>query len=223
MPENIYNSNKPRRFLDNLALKKRYIMFQIFKSEFPEYSFDTVLDVGATDDREYNSTNYFEKLFPHKNKIIALSNQNAAFLEEVYPGLTFTYGDAKKLPFNDESIDIVFSSAVIEHLGSWDNQKKMISECVRVAKKGIFITTPNRWYPLEVHTLIPLIHWLPKKLHRKILNHMGYHFYSAEENLNLLDRRSLTRMCQSEGVKHFYFKQIATLGLISNLMLIIRK
>ena len=26
---------------------------------------------------------------------------------------------------------------------------------------SVFVTTPNRWFPLEVHTLLPFVHWLP--------------------------------------------------------------
>ena len=102
------------------------------------------MDLGVTADKSALSSNYFENLFPHKNKIIAVSNQDAKFLEATYAGLQFRQGDARDLPFADKSVDVVFSSAVIEHIGSYANQKRMLSECLRVAKKGIFITTPNR-------------------------------------------------------------------------------
>ena len=26
----------------------------------------------------------------------------------------------------------------------------------------MFLTTPNRWFPVEVHTRLPLVHWLPE-------------------------------------------------------------
>ena len=26
------------------------------------------------------------------------------------------------------------------------------------------MTTPNRWFPVEVHTRLPLVHWLPDRL-----------------------------------------------------------
>ena len=29
--------------------------------------------------------------------------------------------------------------------------------------KKKFITTPNRFYPIEFHTKLPLIHWIQKK------------------------------------------------------------
>jgi hypothetical protein len=26
----------------------------------------------------------------------------------------------------------------------------------------VFVSTPNRWFPVETHTLVPLVHWLPR-------------------------------------------------------------
>lgn len=223
MSEINYSTQTPQRFIDNLALKKRLTMLELFLKEFPSHSFDQVLDVGVTADRNALSSNYFEKYFPEKNKIIALSNQNASFLEKVYPGITFQCGDARKLPFTNDSIDIIFSSAVIEHVGSLEDQTRMIAECVRVAKRGIFITTPNRWHPIEVHTLLPLIHWLPKKLHRAILKTIGLGFFSYETNLNLLDQTTLQIICKKLSIKNFSIKQVKTCGVTSNLILVIKK
>src|SRR5258708_4616087 len=38
----------------------------------------------------------------------------------------------------------------------------------RVAGK-VFVTTPNRWFPLDPHTLLPLVHWLPRGAGRERL------------------------------------------------------
>lgn len=219
----IYNRLTPGRFIDTLSLKKRIKMLGLFLNEFPEGSWNQVLDVGITADIKALSSNYFEKFYPHKHKIIALSNQDGAFLETIYPGLKFKQGDAMQLPFEDESIDIVLSSAVIEHVGSTYNQKKMLAECFRVAKLGVFITTPNRWYPIEVHTILPLIHWLPKSIHRKILRSIGLKFYSREENLNLLSSNCISSFCKELGIKNYTIRKLQTFGFPSNLILVIRK
>lgn len=218
-----YSLQKPGSYIDNLALQKRLKMYDIFLSEFPENSFSHVLDVGVTADADALSSNYFEKYFPHKDKIMALSNQDARFLEADYPGLTFCPGDARNLPFGDQSIDVIFSSAVIEHIGSLENQKQMISECFRVAKKGVFITTPNRWHPIEIHTLLPFLHWLPKPIHRTLLKTLGLKFYSLENNLNLLDRKTIHAICKDLGIENFSIRPIMTMGFISNLIFIIKK
>lgn len=217
-----YSLQKPESLIDRLALKKRLNMLNLFLNHFPSNTFETVLDVGVTADQKALSSNYFEKYFPEPKKIIALSNQDGRFLETHYPGITFKQGNALSLPFENNSIDVVFSSAVIEHIGSYHHQMTMIQECIRVARQGIFITTPNRWHPIEVHTLLPLLHWLPKSLHRSILKKMRLPFYSKEENLNLLDKRTLKKIAEPLAVP-YQIHSISTLGIPSNLMLIMKK
>lgn len=223
MSKQNYSTHASGGFLDNLSLKKRLEMLQIFLQEFPSDSFEQVLDVGVTADKDALSSNYFEEYFPNKNKIIALSNQDATFLTNIYPGLKFEFGDAKNLPFPDNSIDVVFSSAVIEHVGSFASQKAMIAESFRVAKKGVFITTPNRWHPVEPHTVLPFIHWLPKKIHRSVLKAIGMQFYAAEENLNLMNRGDFFRICRELAIRNYTIKQVITFGFVSNLILVIKK
>ncbi|OGT38057.1 MAG: hypothetical protein A3F11_03000 [Gammaproteobacteria bacterium RIFCSPHIGHO2_12_FULL_37_14] len=157
-----------------------------------------------------------------KDKIIAVSDQDASFLEASYPGLKFKFGDARKLPFDDKSIDVVFSSAVLEHVGTLNNQRGMISECLRVARKGIYLTTPNRWYPIETHTSIPFIHWLPKRYHRAILRRLGLQLYSLEDNLNLLDYMTISKICMDLGIQNYVIRKIRTFGFVSNLVLVIK-
>ena len=62
----------------------------------------------------------------------------------------------------------------------------MVSNMIKLSKKMVIISTPYRYHPLEFHTKIPFIHWLPKKIHRMILKKFNLVFYSKEENLNLL-------------------------------------
>jgi len=78
--------------------------------------------------------------------------------------------------------------------------------------------------PIEVHTFLPLIHWLPKRLHRQILRHLGLSFWAAEANLNLLTRRELaglvTEALRATGRSaQWSILQYRLLGLSSNLIL----
>jgi hypothetical protein len=50
---------------------------------------------------------------------------------------------------------------VIEHVGGEERQRAFVAEALRVAHR-VFITTPNRWFPVELHTRLPLVHWLPE-------------------------------------------------------------
>ncbi len=69
--------------------------------------------------------------------------------------------DGRDLPFGDAEFDVGFSNAVVEHVaGGREGQRQFVHELCRVAQR-VFVTTPNRRFPLEVHTLLPFVHWLP--------------------------------------------------------------
>ena len=69
----------------------------------------------------------------------------------------------------------MFSNAVIEHVGGRDRQRKFVTEAIRVGRR-VFITTPNRLFPVEVHTRLPLVHWLPDSLSHPAYRAAGKEF-----------------------------------------------
>ncbi|MDP4013344.1 MAG: methyltransferase domain-containing protein [Candidatus Nanopelagicales bacterium] len=68
--------------------------------------------------------------------------------------------DALALPFRDDEFDLVYSNAVIEHVGRQAEQAKYVSEHSRVGRAWI-ITTPNRLFPIESHTMTMFRHMSP--------------------------------------------------------------
>jgi hypothetical protein len=85
---------------------------------------------------------------------------------------------------------------VLEHVGSADNQRRFLAELARIADAFI-LYTPYRYFPMEMHTLLPMLHWLPVNWHRAILRRAGMTFWADEANLNLLSVRSIRRLLPS--------------------------
>jgi len=218
-----YSTSIKGSFADRAAYDTRLEIYKILSLYIEVEKLDSIIDVGVTTDKTQISSNFFENLYPYSERITAFSNQDASWMENEYKGLKFKQGTALEMPFEDNSFEMVFSSAVIEHVGSYENQSKFIGECHRISKKYIFITTPNRYYPIELHTAIPFIHWLPKNIHRKILKILGKEFFALEENLNLLTVGELKKICQENGIKNIRILTAKFLGLSSNLLLIIEK
>ncbi len=177
-----------------------------------------VLDIGVTSDRR-EDCNFFERLYPYPQRLTAVGLEDASFLEEEFPGVTYVRADGLNLPFPDKSFDLVFSSAVIEHVGSRDRQRAFVQELSRVGHT-LCITTPNRWYPIEFHTILPLVHWLPPTWFRTIARWLGKHFYAQEENLNLLTRKELRAMFPANAEITEAHHRL--LGFVSNLVFYVR-
>jgi ubiquinone/menaquinone biosynthesis C-methylase UbiE len=193
-------------FLENIKLKKIY----------------KVIDIGSTA-VDSMSENYFLHNYPYKKSISCFSNQKLDNLKKKYPFLIIKKGDGRNTNLPDNYYEIVHSNATIEHVGSFDNQIKFVRELYRISKKIIFMQTPNRYFPIDFHTLLPFLHWLPKTMHRKILDIIGLKFLSKESNLNLLSIKELKEICRILKINSYSIKKVKIFGLVSNLILIIKK
>ena len=87
-------------------------------------------------------------------------------------------GDALDLGrYLDSSFDVVFSNSVIEHLGpNFSDQQRMANEIKRVGKR-YFVQTPNRYFPLEPHFLVPGFQFFPMELRVWLVTHFNVGWY----------------------------------------------
>lgn len=198
-------------------------MYDKFIAALAPESTQMILDVGVTCNESYALDNYLEALHPWKERITAVGVEDGSHLERLYPGLRFMRVDPGPLPFPDRSFDFAHASAVVEHVGTRRRQAEFLSELWRVARRGIFVTTPNRLFPIEFHTVLPLVHWLPSPLFRGVLGALGKDFYAREENLNLLSSRSLRTAAAAAGIENIVIESVSLLGWATNLLLIGRR
>ena len=110
-------------------------------------------------------------------------------------------GAAPRLPFADGSVDLVISNAVLEHVGGPEAAVVMVAESRRVARVAAIHTTPYRWYPVETHSKVPLLHWLPRRLQHRAFSFVGVPWFRPEEYW-LFDRRDLTSLGERPMTVH---------------------
>lgn len=222
-PPGDFNVAEPGSLPARVSHYQRRRMFMAFLRLMGPTADDTVADVGVTCDRLHQHSNYLEAWYPYKNRITAIGMEDASFLERMYPGVKFVRASGVHLPFADSTFDFVHSSAVLEHVGAAREQSRFLAELWRVARRGIFITTPDGWFPIEVHTVLPLIHYLPARQYRYVLRKIGLEFFAKEANLNIMSRRTLFVAAEAAGIRSFEISSARLAGLSTNLMLVGRK
>ena len=68
---------------------------------------------------------------PWPAQITAVALEAMPTFERIFPEVRVVVADGRSLPFEANSFDIGFSNAVIEHVGSRDEQRRFIEELVR--------------------------------------------------------------------------------------------
>jgi ubiquinone/menaquinone biosynthesis C-methylase UbiE len=79
-------------------------------------------------------------------------------------GFQFQRVGSPRLPFPDESFDIVLSNHVIEHVGDEPAQERHAAEIHRVLRDDgvLYLATATRWLVMEPHYHLPFLSWLPR-------------------------------------------------------------
>ncbi len=160
-----------------------------------------VLDIGFSENEYSNADNYIEKHYPYQNMLTALGVDIPDKFKKRYPNVHAVHYDGRAFPFEDKVFDVAWSNAVIEHVGNRDNQLAFLKEIKRVSNQA-FITTPNRYFPVEVHTRTPFLHYLPKAIFDKYLTLIGKKWASGEY-MYLLSLKDIKMLLAKAGITDF--------------------
>lgn len=185
-------------FIDSIAYKisakSRAQKWQQFLDVITPKDHETIIDVGVNTTEYSTGDNYLESHYTHPEKITAVGlGTDFENLKRMYPKVTFVSGDGRRLPFPDQVFDIAYSNAVIEHVGTHSDQLAFLSELARVGKRGYF-TTPNRFFPIEVHTRVPFLHlFLPKRFFDWFLRLIGKD-WATGDYMHLLSRKDIQKL-----------------------------
>jgi methyltransferase family protein len=165
-----------------VSLRSRERKLRLFLELFRPGPETTVLDVGVTDapfgpasSGAASTDNFFEAHYPWPERITAVGHTELDRFTAAFPRVTAVRADGRALPFEDGAFDLGFSNAVIEHVeGGRHEQRRFLAELCRVARR-VFVATPNRLFPVDPHSLLPFVHWLPEgDLRRRLLRARGF-------------------------------------------------
>ena len=206
-------------FIDRIVKKKRQEILDIINKKLRDIKIHDALDIGTTNDQDYQSSNFLIKNLKNISEFKSVSDQ---YIDDNFFSKILTKSITDN--FTNEEIDnfksdLVISNATIEHVGNFENQIKMVKNVAQLARKFFVITTPNRCHPLDFHTKLPFIHWLPKNIHRSLLNFIGLNYFAKEENLNLFSEQDLNVCMKESGIKNYKIFYINLLGFKSNFLI----
>jgi SAM-dependent methyltransferase len=187
-----YQVATPRSVGERLTIAARDRIYADFLRHCRPSPADTILDVGVSDVIN-EASNVLERKYPYPDRITAVGLGDGADFQAGFPRVAYRRIEANwPLPFADKAFDIAVSNAVLEHVGSAEHQAAFVRELVRVAHR-VFITVPNRYFPVEHHTAIPLLHFWTRTF-EWACRCLGKAEWADERNLILMLQKRLAAL-----------------------------
>jgi len=194
--------------------KKKLQLF--FATMHPE-SGDTILDVGVNTIEYSASDNYLEKQYPYPEQITAVGLDNSKEFSLHYPRVRIIQANGTNLPFKNNQFRIGYSNAVLEHVGDKDKQVAFIKELHRVSQKG-YLAIPYKYFPVEIHTRIPLLHLLlPKHWFDRVASMVGKH-WAARDYMRFIGEQEFRLLLKEAGVNTFVIHKQRLFGFTVTLV-----
>lgn len=189
------------KIINIISDRNRARKYDLFLRRFKPDENSKILDVGASE-REYRSTsNYLEKNYAHPENITVLGIDKYNQFCKRYPKVRVVKYNGSIFPFRDNSFDICWCNAVIEHVGDRNKQEQFISEIRRVSKRA-FVTTPNKYFFFEAHTKMLFLHYLPKRIFDNIMIKIGKP-WATGNYMHLLGKKDIVQLLEKCNISNY--------------------
>lgn len=204
--------NPLSRLIWNFSAQARKKRAELFRRYFFVDENTKILDLGSeTGANIFNvlqSTNYQ----PQNVYIADIDASSVAEGSRRYGFNAVLIDESANLPFPDRFFDIVYCSSVIEHTtvpksevwnlkndadfraAAWKRQTIFAREITRLGKQ-YFVQTPARGFPVESHTWLPLVGYLPREFFLPVLQTSNrFWIKRAEPDFNLLNADEMSKL-----------------------------
>ena len=182
---------------EKLFISARDRIFRDFMAHMRPSPSDRILDVGVSDIVN-DGANVLERNYTHQNNVTACGLGAGVQFKKAFPLVHYVQIEPNvRLPFDDNTFAIATSNAVLEHVGSLENQSFLLHELCRVGR-CVFISVPNKCFPVEHHTALPIAHY-HNDTFRIACRIAGKSEWACEENLILMTRKRLWQLAAPIG------------------------
>ena len=187
-----YQFVKQNSLPERLLIEARDRIYTDFVAQIKPKASDNIVDVGVSDIIN-DGANVLERKYPFLERITACGLGEASAFRKAFPRCTYRrIVPHAHLPFPDRAFEVAAANAVLEHVGTFDNQRFFVEELCRVGKR-VFISVPHRYFPVEHHTTIPLLHY-NDTMFRWACKLSGRAEWCEEVNLVLMTRNRLRQL-----------------------------
>lgn len=190
----------------------------VFRNSFLIDENTKILDLGSE-----TGSNIYAVLqgtsFKHQN--IYIADIDSSCIEKganTYGFVPVQISESEQLPFEDGFFDIVYCSSVIEHVTVpkeqvWSlysgkdfkaksfNRQKVFANEIRRLGKQYFVQTPCKHFPVESHSWLPFIAWLPRRMLIPILKFTNtFWVKKTSPDWYLLNRNEMSSLFQDANI-----------------------
>jgi SAM-dependent methyltransferase len=166
-------------FVNAMRRRARKRRTRIFLENFSLSSQTRILDIGSEDGANIASVLKTSPVQPENVYIADIDEQMVLKGREQFGFSPVVIPESGRKPFEDSFFDIVYCSSVVEHATIpksqvWSvksgavfketalkQQQEFAREISRIGKR-YFVQTPYKWFPIESHTWLPFVGYLPR-------------------------------------------------------------
>jgi 2-polyprenyl-3-methyl-5-hydroxy-6-metoxy-1,4-benzoquinol methylase len=167
------------RWVEHIRSRARTARAAVFLHEFPVQETTRILDIGSEDGSAIARVLAGTRVQPQNVYIADIDAARVQAGQRRFGFVPVVIPESGRLPFTDGFFDIVYCSSVIEHVTVpksevWSTRsgerfrrqaevrQKAFAAEIRRLGKAYYVQTPNKWFPIESHTWLPLIGFAPR-------------------------------------------------------------